>query len=288
MKAKLIYENIKFKKVSDPRRVLGVGIEGAIKQIKEQAHVTSGPDGWSFDSVEFCEILRRNNPLKKAALKEILEEFLSDKKKYREPYRTGYGINSVLEKVGLLFDPKYKWIDSSNVEMIFRRFPDKTLDYILNYFTPNQLYSAGIKMKNYKIMREAINRGATNLSIGGEIPYLSAFYANDPEMIKILLDSTPLEKEDLFGPGRYWGNERDESNKTLRYAARAGNWEIFKLLFDDPRSNPSATNNFALKWATLNNHWKIVDELLKDKRVRNKISLLPKKVKNILMGFKYI
>jgi len=79
--------------------------------------------------------------------------------------------------------------------------------------------------------------------------------------------------------GDYYGRsevtERDESNKALRQAAKQGKTEIVRVLMDDPRSDPSATNNFALKWAIKGGYDEIIDMLMGDERVQDKLHLLP-------------
>ena len=43
--------------------------------------------------------------------------------------------------------------------------------------------------------------------------------------------------------------------------------EVVKLLLTDKRVNPSANNNFAIRWASRNGHTKVVKLLLADERV---------------------
>ena len=51
------------------------------------------------------------------------------------------------------------------------------------------------------------------------------------------------------------------------HAIIKGDIELVKLLLSDPRVDPSADNNFAIKKAAENGHYKIVKLLLNDPRV---------------------
>jgi hypothetical protein len=47
---------------------------------------------------------------------------------------------------------------------------------------------------------------------------------------------------------------------------------MVKALLQDPRIDPSAANQYAIRWASKNGHLQVVDVLLKDHRVKNTIT----------------
>ena len=57
------------------------------------------------------------------------------------------------------------------------------------------------------------------------------------------------------------------NNNAIRHAAKNGYLEIFKLLLNDPRSDPSDKHNYAIILASKNGHTDIVQLLLNDTRV---------------------
>ena len=56
-------------------------------------------------------------------------------------------------------------------------------------------------------------------------------------------------------------------NKLFMNSAKKGHVGVVKLLLKDPRVDPGADNNYAIKWASRNGHVEIVKLLLKDPRV---------------------
>jgi hypothetical protein len=58
-----------------------------------------------------------------------------------------------------------------------------------------------------------------------------------------------------------------EKNIPIRLAAKYGHTEVFKLLLDDPRVDPSDDFDYAIQAASKNGHCAILNYLLKDKRV---------------------
>jgi hypothetical protein len=55
-------------------------------------------------------------------------------------------------------------------------------------------------------------------------------------------------------------------NKNWRYGEKI-NKDVMKMLIKDPRIDPSANNNYAIRWASENGHTEIVKLLLNDNRV---------------------
>jgi hypothetical protein len=56
-------------------------------------------------------------------------------------------------------------------------------------------------------------------------------------------------------------------NYSIRVASENGHTEIVEMLLHDPRVDPSAWNNYAIRNASENGHTEIVEMLLKDSRV---------------------
>lgn len=290
-----IEESISFKRGVDPKESMGIGLEAAKNRIKEEIRwgredSWRGRDRLIFDPYILAnEIWPKAKGVEKIAIEKIIKEWLSGKKGWRDNSKIWH-LQDILYELGLLFDPEYAILNPSTWEEIAPRFPNQSRNYALQYFKPNQIYSVGIKSYDSKMMKEGIRRGATNLSIGGSAVFEIPLKDDDGELLQFLLDKSKLSPDDIFGEpsevARYnkpWmENARDESNRALRIAARDGKINTFKVLFNDPRSNPSATNNFALKWAIKGDHWDIVKILLTDERVREKIDLIPKNAKQKL------
>ena len=55
--------------------------------------------------------------------------------------------------------------------------------------------------------------------------------------------------------------------KTLCYASLNGYLEVVRELLKDSRVDPSADNNYAIRWASRYGHSGVVRELLRDRRV---------------------
>lgn len=297
---------LEFERSGNVMKGVGIGVEGRKEEIKDEIGWRIEDDQWQgpgmlkFKSYDLKEIWdsHPNDERTKIAIKEILEEWLSGKKKWRSG-NYFYHLKDILYELGLLFDPKYKVLTPSTWESIISRsfgskynFAEEAREYALEHFKPNQLYSIGVNNRDLDMMKEGIKRGATNLGIGGPEVFEIPLHSDDGELLQLLLDRSPHSPEEIFGAPssvtRYqrggWSDEpiRDESNRALRMAAKYGKPNTFKVLFNDPRSNPSATNNFALKWAVKGGHWDIVDILLRDKRVQEKLHLLPKTTQSIL------
>ena len=58
-----------------------------------------------------------------------------------------------------------------------------------------------------------------------------------------------------------------EDNYAIRWASANGYTDIVKLLLEDERVDPSAGDNYAIRWASANGREEVVKLLLKDKRV---------------------
>ena len=57
------------------------------------------------------------------------------------------------------------------------------------------------------------------------------------------------------------------NNYAIKVASDYGHTEVVRLLLNDPRVNPAADNNFAIRWASENGQMNVVKLLLTDKRV---------------------
>jgi len=58
-----------------------------------------------------------------------------------------------------------------------------------------------------------------------------------------------------------------DDNYAIRWAAQNGHLEVVKLLLKDKRVDPGAVDNAAIQWASRDGHLEIVKLLLEDKRV---------------------
>lgn len=278
-------ELFEFERSGNVMRGVGIGIEGRKKEIKDEIEWRIEDDQWDgpgmlkFNTRTLSDIWESADERDKIAIKEILEEFLSGKKKWRKSKM--YALINMLAELDLLFDPKYMVLTPSTWESIGYRYPQESKKFAMEYFKPNQIYSVGVNMGDPDMMKEGIKKGATNLGIGGTDVFEIPLKTDDGELLQLLLDKSEADPGELFVTRTHnWERrktyERDESNKALRNAARDGKINTFKVLFNDPRSNPAATNNFALKHAIRGGYWDIVDLLLTDERVREKVHLIPK------------
>ena len=279
-------ESISFERGQDVIKTMGLGKEAAIQKIKEQIkfewHYHYEKAYIDFDQREALEIYKTGSGIEKIAVKEILEEFLSMKKKFRSYHANSWGMVELLDKTNLLLDPNYKWITPSNVDSVIGVISmPKTLKYIQQNWNPNQMYGAGIKHENINLMKIGIEQGATNLSIGGTTPYELAAENNDTELMKLLLANSEVDPGENSKEGKR--SNRDESQYAFRRAARRGHYEIVKIMLEDPRVDPSVKNNFALNWSFKEGHMDVVDLLLDDPRVQAKINYLPQtRIKDLI------
>ncbi len=66
-------------------------------------------------------------------------------------------------------------------------------------------------------------------------------------------------------------NPSAEDNDAIKSASTNGHAEVVKLLLDDGRANPSANNNYAIIIASRYNHPEVVKLLLEDERGETKV-----------------
>lgn len=282
--SKIVREDLRFERGQDPKSAIGLGIEGAISRIKKEIgwqiknSAFDGPGSLHFRSKDLYEIWKSGASLERSAIKKILEEFLSGKKKWRDNFQR-FDIFEMLNETGLLWDPKYMFPTPNNASMIWRIDVNKFYEFVYEYWTPNQLYSAGINMEDPEILKKAIKLGATNLHIGGTTPFVIAAERGDYDLMKDLLNKSPNSPGESSREAKRYKdkfNEQDISNAPIKIAAKRGFFNIVRLLMNDPRVDPSAANNFALRWSFHEGHEEVARLLLKDPRVRNKVDLLPK------------
>ena len=289
-------EAMQFQRGGDAVKSMGLGLEAAKDRIKEEIEWKIEDDQWEgknmlkFRTRELMDLWdnSKNDELQKRALTEIVEEWLSGLKKWRKG-KGMYRLYPMLDEMGILWDPQYKVPNPNSAEDLSSKYPEKFMEYASKYFKPNQIYSTGIRLSDPELMKEGIKRGATNLNIGGTEIFEIPLKTDDGELLQLLLDKSEIDPGELFTVTTYpadrhspYGRDysrqidRDESNKALRMAAKHGKTNTFRVLFNDKRSDPSATNNFALKWALKGDYWDIVEILITDEDVLKKIPLLPK------------
>ena len=58
-----------------------------------------------------------------------------------------------------------------------------------------------------------------------------------------------------------------DNNCAIRSAAKNGHLDVVNRLLEDPRVDPSSNNNCAIRWAAKNGHLDVVNRLLEDLRV---------------------
>lgn len=281
---KLVRESLhSFQRGQDPMTSIGIGIEAAIRRIKDEINwkiVDSrwqGPGMLSFDAFKLSDIYKSGGELEKMATKKILEEFLSGKKKWREDHARPV-MAKLLSQAGLLWDPQYMWPSPNNVDTVRNIDPIIFDQFISKYWKPNQIYGAGVKFENAGLMKKGILAGATNLNIGGTIPFVTAAEQDDYELMKLLLEKCPNDPAGGTKDDKRYNrdSDKDMTNAPLRIAARNGNIEMVKILMKDPRVDPSAGNNFALNWSFYGGHKELAKFLLTDKRVKDKVDRIPK------------
>jgi hypothetical protein len=280
---KLVSESLaNFQRGQDPMTAIGIGIKAAIRRIKEEIDWKiedcrwKGPGRLSFHTWKLKDIYKEGSDLERTAVKKILEEFLSGKKKWREN-QGGAVMSELLAKTDLLWDAQYMWPNSNNVDSVRYIDPKKFDTFISKYWKPNQIYGAGVKHEIADLMKKGILAGATNLEIGGSQPFITAAEWGDLELMKLLLEKSPNDPAGMTkDEKRYNTGSKDFSNAPIRIAAKKGYIDIVKLLMKDPRVDPSAGNNFALNWSFHEGHKEMAILLLTDKRVRDKIDLMPK------------
>jgi len=175
---------------------IGIGIEAAVRKIKEEIDWKiedgkwGGPDMLKFDDWELREIYKNGGDLERMAIKKILEEFLSGKKKWRDDHRRWIMLD-LLNKYDLLWDPQYMWPTPNNMNHVRNIDPQKFDEFISKYWKPNQIYGAGVKFENADLMKKGIYAGATNLNIGGSQPFVTAAEVGDLELMELLLQNSP-------------------------------------------------------------------------------------------------
>lgn len=296
--SKLVPESLEqlfeFERHGNAKKAMSIGREAKKEEIKREigweiSDTYHGKDFLGFSTHALEDYLETSEDWENEIIKELLIEFLSGKKGWRKNKRN---IADILDKFDLLWNPEYMYPTPSTAEgIIYGHLIDgeeKLYEFAKKYWKPNQIYSLGVNYENAEFMKEGIKRGATNLDIGGTDVFEIPLKTDDGELLQLLLNNSSTDPGELFTvtTGDYYGRsdrtERDESNKALRMAARYGKINTFKVLFNDSRSDPSATNNFALKWAIKEGHDEIVDILLSDERVQDKLHLLPKNIQKKL------
>jgi ankyrin repeat protein len=70
-----------------------------------------------------------------------------------------------------------------------------------------------------------------------------------------------------ISPHRFNINPSAVNNYTIRWASQNGHSEVVKILLTDDRVDPSANDNFSIRWASQNGHLEVVKILLTDERV---------------------
>ncbi len=293
-------EAMKFQRGKDPKEAMGIGIEAAKERIKKEIGWRLESPDWAgssaapnlyFSSYDLRDFWASATEFDKSALKAIMIELLSGLKKWR----TGnfdHHVISILNDLELLWQTEYMVPTPATAESIRYAGLDgpEFHDFVDKHWKPNQIYALGVNTADPELMKAGIKKGATNLDIGGTGVFEVPLGNDDGELLQLLLDKSEVDPGEMFqtyqgsshGYGRGKRKYRDESNRALRFAARDGKINTFKILFNDKRSDPSATNNFALKHATKGEYWDIVNMLLKDERVQSKLDLLPSNVKNQL------
>ena len=158
--------------------------------------------------------------------------------------------------------------------------------YLGNKLTPEEVFSRGFTNKNDEMMLQGIKDGATNAGQSYQEAFTKATIGGNLKLIDALMKVPGFDPSINPKVGRE--NQRDERHWALRRAAKEGRIDVVKRILKDKRADPSYKNNFALKWAINGEHWDMVNLLLKDKRVKDDVSLLPNKHFEILKDKKLI
>lgn len=64
------------------------------------------------------------------------------------------------------------------------------------------------------------------------------------------------------------GTSTDDADSLSGHASRKGHVEVVRLLLQDERVDPSAADNYAIRWASENGHTEVARLLLHDGRAR--------------------
>lgn len=86
--------------------------------------------------------------------------------------------------------------------------------------------------------------------------FLHAVFINDYKTVKAMLDNG-------------FSNPGYDNNIAISIASKHGYIEIFKLLYNDKRVDPTGRANYAVYYAKTRGHREIYEILRKDKRVIN-------------------
>ena len=132
--------------------------------------------------------------------------------------------------------------------------------------TPDQLFAAAVKNQDNEQIKAALKKGAKNLSFLNSNAMMIAIEKNDVDLVKQLLkhgiDPTKGGRVEMMFPSF--------DNAPIKRSSQEGKIEILRLLLKT-KADPASDSNRALKEAIKYKKIDVIEELLKDERVLNKL-----------------
>lgn len=259
-----------------------------IKSIPENLKDLNEKNSTLLSKDDFLD-LYKNKLEYKLYLDEILERIsnLNPKKFiYHESLNLWTEVFLDLNKLDLLLNSPYNWITEDNIHILMDYKEKKTIEKIKE-LDSNKIFSI-CSQKNWypELILYAIDHGANNLNIGSNEAIRKACETGDLLIAEKLLKDPSVDPTQNTPDGKRY--KQDEANFCIRRAAKNGHLDIVKLLLKDGRSDPSYRNNFALSAAITNRDKPMMDLLLSDNRVKEKIKFMPKTKQDELRFMKLV
>ena len=162
---------------------------------------------------------------------------------------------------------------------------EEEIEDSLKNMSDRELIEMGFSNKNAEILEYALTRELSP-KLNGEILKWSSKEGNinlakkalqkniDPNQILSALSKAMLKNGDIFEilieDKRF--DPSLSHNRLIRWAASEGHYDFVKMLLDDPRVDPSDLDNAALKGALVYNHKQIANLLLQHPKVQEKLN----------------
>ena len=93
------------------------------------------------------------------------------------------------------------------------------------------------------------------------------FYYQSPKKKELFLQACEIGKIDIVKSLLPHIDPSADDNYAIRFASSNGHLEVVKILLADPRVDPSADDNFAIRYASYRGHLEVVKLLKKWKKI---------------------
>jgi hypothetical protein len=295
---KLVPESLNemnFERGGNIKKNIGIGVEALKKEVKDLIDFKIGERyvsrGFAYTSkgryeeqlqmdVNKLIDLWEERPDLKPGIIDLMKEVSEMPRKFRKdlPYRGKFFLE-FLQELGILWEDKYGWINSSNRDVATQIDKGKAESQV-GADDPDKIISSFIKTphSSYDVLRKAAFDGATNTHIGAQALLNVAGEKGDTELIKLLLKNPKIDPTANTPDGKRYNG--DDTNYPARHAAKNGHIEAVKAFIEDGRSNLASKNNYALKMAINNGDKEMSELLLSLPNVRNTVDILPNTVIN--------